>query len=315
MPLRAHSQATGPALAGDGIRRTLLSPSKCISVLNLLGSKMVFSIDDKLTEAFTEQRLIQAFYKYKYSKWDHFSGFVNPIINIPMGADGVTFQAFENQLDRNAKNICYRVRNNKYIFYPFREVLVEKEAATPEKKAKYRTLSIASIRDALVQSILYNDVLNDTFENYFKSLDNPLPVSFAYRKGKSAPRAAQVIFSYIKEGYYHILDADLSQYFDTIPHDRLISRLEKVIGEESILTIGLINRFIHTDKVPFNSYKYATRKGVNVGYKVFYWKKPTRQKRLSGVPQGGVLSGLLANLYLHDFDTWVVDRLVKSYEH
>ena len=62
---------------------------------------------------------------------------------------------------------------------------IEKEPATPEKPAKYRTLSIASIRDALVQSILYNDVLYELIENLFKTLDQPHVVSFAYRKGRS----------------------------------------------------------------------------------------------------------------------------------
>jgi RNA-directed DNA polymerase len=273
---------------------------------------MVDTIDDKLQEVFQEQRVIQAFYEYKLTKWDRFTDIDEPEINIPMGADGVKFEAFERQLSRNALNVCYRVTHDKYIFYPFRELEIEKEPATAEKPPKYRTLSIASIRDALVQAILYEDVLYEPVESIFKTLDDPMVVSFAYRKGKSAPKAAKAVYDYTQDGYWYVFDADLRKYFDTIPHDRLLDRLAKVIGGTESKTCKLAYRFIHTDRVPYNSYKYAKRLGKRVGHKIFHWTKPKRLSREKGVPQGGVLSGMLANLYLHDFDNWVVRQLAAE---
>ena len=167
------------------------------------------SIDDRLQQAFQEQRVTQAFFEYKLTKWDRFTDIDKPEINIPMGSDGVEFEAFEKQLFANARNICYQVTHHSYIFYPFRELEIEKEPATAGKPAKYRTLSIASIRDALVQAILYEDVLYEPVENIFRTLDNPAVVSFAYRKGKSAPKAAEAVYSYTQEGYWFVFDADL----------------------------------------------------------------------------------------------------------
>ncbi len=267
------------------------------------------SIDEKLLESFQPDRVIHAYRELKLSKWDRFSEWNDPEINIAMGADGVPFQSFEKELGRNSRNICRRIHNNSYIFYPFRELDILKKPGNPPK---YRTLSIASTRDSLVQAVVYQDVLYEPVENVFTNLDSPNPVSYAYRKGKSAPKAALAVSNFIDQGYHYVFDADLSRYFDTIPHDKLLDRLSLAIGAENVRTLGLVRRFIHTDKAPYSSYKNATRKGKRVGYKVFHWRKPQRIARTAGVPQGGVLSGMLANLYLHDFDEWVVHQLGKQ---
>lgn len=275
-------------------------------------NKMKNSIDEKLIKSFIPERVISAYYDYKLGKWDRFSGFDEPEINIPMGADGIKFQAFEKQIKRHARNISNRIQHNKYVYYPFREVEKLKEPQVPGKKPKIRTLSIASIRDVLVQTILYEDVLYERIENIFNELDQKSIVSYAYRKGKSAPLPAQTISSYLQSGYSFAFDADLSKYFDSIPHIKLLNRLAKAIGGKRTKTYELVRRFILTDYVPYKTYKYAKQKGQLVRHKIFHWKKPRRVKRTKGIPQGGVLSGLLANLYLHDFDAWVVDTLGKK---
>jgi hypothetical protein len=68
----------------------VLSPYACLG-LGLMSE----SIDDRLAAAFTSERVIRAFFNYKLAKWDRFTGFENPDINIPMGADGVAFEAFQ----------------------------------------------------------------------------------------------------------------------------------------------------------------------------------------------------------------------------
>ena len=179
--------------------RALVSPSTQKVLSKYIGVIMTKDIDDVLVEKFNEDRINQLFYRLKYSKWNRFSDIDDPEINIAMGADGVTFEAFEIQLERQARNICSRVHNDKYIFYPFRELDIEKEPAQNGQPAKYRTLSIASIRDNLVQSLLYEDVLYEPLEELFKILDKAKPVSFAYRKGKSAPKAALEVNNYTSD--------------------------------------------------------------------------------------------------------------------
>lgn len=274
---------------------------------------MDWNIDHALDAAFTPQSIKQAFYDYKLAKWDRFSGFDDPKINIPIGADGVTYQAFEKQLERHARNISRRIEADNYIFYPFREVDKKKDPDLPLTEDNVRTLGIASIRDALVQTILYEDVLYEPVEALFRNLDESGPVSFAYRKGKSAPLAAKYVYRYSRDGYWFVYDADLSKYFDTIPHVKLLKKIAQVIGGNTSRTYRLVRRFVRTDRAPHSTYKYVARRGKRIGYKIFHWRKPNRRrpKRDKGVPQGGVLSGMLANLYLHKFDEWIVKELAE----
>lgn len=169
-----------------------------------------------LIKSLDPKQIEKKYWDYKESKTDRFR---RKRIRIPMGVDGITWQNFEQELSKNANNISKRVLDGKYLFYPFREKEVSKDGKT-------RTLSIASIRDVLVQALLY-DSLYESIESEFAVSDIDM-VSFGYRRGKSAPKAARMIWRSInQEGYKFILDADISKFFDTLDHERLLRLLDE----------------------------------------------------------------------------------------
>jgi RNA-directed DNA polymerase len=247
---------------------------------------------------FMPEALKDCYKRYKASKTDRYEP---DRIKIPMGADGVTWQNFERNLDKNVGYISHRVANGSYLFYPLRE----KEMKKPDDGV--RIISIAGIRDALVQRQLY-EALYKSAETMFAKpkLDK---VSFAYRRGKSAPEAAHRIWqSFRRDSYGYAFDADIRKFFDTLDHNRLMELIETWVGRDTIVGT-LLWRYIRTDRVPYDSYPHGP------GWqKYFMSNKPQRIPRLQGVPQGGVLSGMLANLYLREFDRWVVEELSQQFD-
>lgn len=252
---------------------------------------------------FTINRLKDEFYLYKATKTDTL---VNPPkINIHIGADGITHEQFAATLNHQLSFIVKRVHQENYFYYPFREMIISKDPKikSPSKAialGKERILSIASIRDVLVQKVVY-DYVYPVAEEKFKSL--PSTVSFGYRKDMNASKAAQKIYKDINDGYVYALDADLEKFFDTIPQKLLASKVKELLGDSTTL-YKLLYRFIHVDRVEWDSYKGRTEE--------FKRKKPVRSVRKEGIPQGGILSGLLANIYLHQFDEWVLNELAKE---
>lgn len=121
-------------------------------------------------------------------------------------------------------------------------------------------------------------------------------VSFAYRKGTNAQKAAQKVHSNITDGYIYALDADLKGFFDNIPHHELFEQVNSFFPNMQDVQ-KLIFRFIHIDK------------GIKCKN-----NKVNRSKREKGIPQGGIISGMLANIYLHQFDVWVMNELNEKYD-
>lgn len=107
--------------------------------------------------------------------------------------------------------------------------------------------------------------------------------SFGFRPGRSAHDALDAIRSHLQRGKREVDDADLKGYFDTIPHDKLLAALEVRISDRSVLK--LIRMWLQS----------TIEETDDAGRK-------TRQKPTSGTPQGGVISPLLANVYLHWFE-------------
>ncbi len=250
------------------------------------------SVHIDLDSFFSPDALVEAYYHYKDSKTDRYDP---QKIKICTGADGITWQNFERGLRPRVQAISRLVLDGTYRFFPMREVGFDKPGGG------VRTVSVASIRDVLVHRQLY-EALYDEAERIFRA-PGADAVSFAYRRGKSATLAAQRIWESIQDGYYYAYEADIRSFFDTLSHNRLVSLIDCWLGPDTIPRT-LLWRYIRTDRVPQDSYP----RGDELE-KYFMTKKPTRVPRLAGVPQGGALSGLLANLYLHDFDRWVVEDL------
>ena len=141
----------------------------------------------------------------------------------------------------------------------------------PKGAGKMRPLGIPAVKDRIVQTAL-KFVIEPIFECEF------LDTSYGFRPGRGCKDALRDVDRLLKAGYTQVVDADLSNYFDTIPHARLMGRVGKRVSDGRIL--ALIEAFLHQDIV-----KGAQR-----------WT-PT-----GGTPQGAVISPLLANVYLHKLD-------------
>ena len=124
-------------------------------------------------------------------------------------------------------------------------------------------------------------VIEPIFENEF------LDMSYGFRPNRGCKDALREVEHLLKDGYFWVVDADLQSYFDTIPHDRLMSLLEMRISDKPLL--NLIQKYL--------------KQNIIDGVKNWI---PT-----AGTPQGAVLSPLLANIYLHPMDVMLTDLGLK----
>jgi RNA-directed DNA polymerase len=127
------------------------------------------------------------------------------------------------------------------------------------------------VKDRIVQAAL-KMVIEPIFEVQFRN------GSYGFRPGRGCKDALRDVDRLLKEGYTHVVDADLKGYFDSIPHDRLMQLVEGSISDGRVLS--LIESFLHQDIMT----------------------ETARWQPEAGTPQGAVLSPLLANLYLHPLD-------------
>lgn len=194
------------------------------------------------------------------------------------GINGVTKEEYGMDLDENIKSLVERLKKKAYRPVPVKRTYINK----PGTKKK-RPLGIPDHEDKIVQRALAK-ILNAIYENDF------LDSSFGFRPNRSCHDALKILNVYIEKRYTnYIVDADIKGFFDNVDHEWMMKFLKHRINDPSLLRI--INRFLKGGFMEEGKY-FDTDKGT---------------------PQGGVISPILANVYLHYvLDLWFEKRVRKQ---
>ncbi len=213
------------------------------------------------------------------------------------GVDGLSIHDIENAaggVERLVEKLHQELLTKTYRPQAVRRVYIEK----PD--GRKRPLGIPTVRDRVVQTACLL-ILEPIFEADFEEC------SYGFRPGRNAHQALEEIRGHIKAGYQAVYDADLRSYFDTIDHERLMACVRMRVADRSVLK--LIGMWL---KAPV--LEAARRGGGGGGGNLV-------KRSRKGTPQGGVISPLLSNLYLHWFDKvfhrvggpaqWANARLVR----
>jgi len=187
------------------------------------------------------------------------------------GVDGITVTKYAENVERRLQLLSEELRAKSYRPQPVRRVFI------PKGGGGQRGLGIPSVRDRIVQQALLQ-ILSPIFEAKFNNR------SHGFRPGRGCTTALDVVDRAVLHGYEWVVDADIQSFFDTVDHEKLLDALNEEVADGSVLK--LIRRILTA--------------GVHLPETGEV--EPTEL----GTPQGGPLSPLLANVYLHAFDAQMV---------
>jgi Retron-type reverse transcriptase len=181
------------------------------------------------------------------------------------GVDGQSVKKFAARAELYLEELEGALKTGEYRPEPIRRVEI------PKAGGKKRPLGIPVVKDRIVQTAL-KLVIEPIFEREFEES------SYGFRPGRSAKEALREVDELIGKGYIHVVDADIENFFDTIPQPTLKGRVEERISDGAVHK--LIDLFLRQDIIQ------GLKRWTPVG----------------GTPQGAVISPLLANIYLHPLD-------------
>lgn len=181
------------------------------------------------------------------------------------GVDGQSIERFAARADDYLAELATALRDGSYRPQPVQRVDI------PKGDGRTRPLGIPAVKDRIVQAAV-KLVIEPIFEATFR------PTSYGFRPRRGCHDALREVDRLLKDGHTFVVDADLEGYFDSIPHERLMDRVEERISDGRVL--GLIHGWLAQDIL----------KGME------------RWAPTAGTPQGAVISPLLANIYLHPLD-------------
>lgn len=231
------------------IDRSIWTDRMLAALDNGVKGRKWFSLIDK---AYRPQTLFNAWLQVKANKG-------------AAGVDGQSIERFNARATDYLAELHDSLKAEQYRPEAIRRVEI------PKGDGKTRPLGIPTVKDRIVQAAVKRTI-EPIFEQQF------LDMSYGFRPGRGCKDALREVNMLLKAGYTHVVDADLQGYFDSIPHDRLMSRIEENISDGRLL--ALLASWLKQD--------------VLAGLK--RWT-PTR-----GTPQGAIISPLLSNLYLHPLD-------------
>lgn len=191
------------------------------------------------------------------------------------GIDGVNPQQFEQRLSENIHTLAQQLKSGSFRVEDVKRVYI------PKANGKERPLGLPTVADKVVQQSV-SDLLQSIWEQDF------LPNSYGYRPHKSAHQAVHSLQLNLQfKGYGYIIEADIKGFFDNMDHAWLMRMLKQRIDDKPLL--NLINQWLKARiKEPDGRY----------------------HKPVSGTPQGGVISPVLANIYLHYvLDVWFEKKI------
>jgi group II intron reverse transcriptase/maturase len=197
--------------------------------------------------------------------------------NKAVGVDGITKGTYGEKLDGNVADLIDRMKKFSYRPQPVRRAYI------PKANGKLRPLGIPAYEDRLVQSVMAG-ILNDIYEERF------LDCSYGFRPGRSAHEAVrQINQTIMTRRVNYVMEADIKGFFDNVNHDWLMKFLENDIADRNFLRY--VKRFLIA--------------GVMEGTE--------RKESEKGTPQGGQISPVLANVYMHYvLDLWYEKVLRKK---